>query len=87
MVEKISKLIGDDINNKLIERGIPRMYIYKNCGICSEPTLLKILRGQISNVVPLSKIIAIYKAIGENEINIHSDYFSIKIKIRNAMHI
>lgn len=81
MVEKISKLIGDDINNKLIEKGIPRMYIYKNCGICSEPTLLKILRGQISNVVPLSKIIEIYRVIGYDSINIESDFFSLKIKL------
>jgi uroporphyrinogen-III decarboxylase len=79
-VKSISKLIGDDLDTKMKNKGITRMYIYKDCKICSEPTLLKILRGEIDNVVPLSKILEIYKAIGYNEIIIDSDLFTLKIK-------
>jgi hypothetical protein len=79
-VKSISKLIGNDLDSKMKDKGITRMYIYKDCKICSEPTLLKILRGEIDSVVPLSKILEIYKSIGYNQIIINSDLFSLKIK-------
>jgi len=72
-MHRINKGIGIDLSKKLTDKKISQYYIHTVLGLCSQPTLTKILKGNNGNNIPLSKIIDIYKAIGEKEINIENN--------------
>lgn len=79
MVEKIAKAIGQDLTEKMNKKKISDYYIHSNLLICTAPTLTKIKKGKYYKSYPLDVLINIYKAIGEQNINIKDNSFTVYI--------
>jgi hypothetical protein len=77
MLKTISKEIGNDLRLKLANKKISEYQLYTHDKICSRGTLKNILKGNSDNTLPMDKIIKIYKAIDEKEININTDSFKL----------
>ena len=81
MVEIISKAIGKDLTEKMTNKNISDYYIHSNLQICTAPTLNKIKKGKYYKSYPLGVVVQIYKAIGQDLINITFEQGKLEIKI------
>jgi hypothetical protein len=80
-MKEIHKQIALDLNAKIKSKKITKYHLHKTLNICSEPTLLKILRGNGGKTLPLSIIVKIYRALGETEINISKEDFKLFVRL------
>jgi hypothetical protein len=81
MTNTIHKLIANDLNSKMDAHSISKYYFHTKLGICSEPTLTRILNGKGGKSIPFQIVCELYKAMGEKEINISSEGVRLLVKI------
>jgi len=80
MIDSINKLLGEDLSLKMKNKNISDYKIHTKLNICSMYNLTKIKKGYNIKSLPLYIIIDIYKAIGEDCIDIKTDNFTLYIK-------
>jgi hypothetical protein len=80
-MKEIHKQIAIDLNTKIKAKNITKYHLHKTLNTCSEPTLLKILRGNGGKTLPWSIIVKIYRALGETEININKEELKLFVRL------
>jgi hypothetical protein len=79
MTNTIHQLIAKDLESKM--KVSPFVFHKQISKEMTFPTFKKIYEGKLGNSIPLSKYIAIYKALGEKEINISGEGVRLLVKI------
>ena len=79
-MKNIQKLISEDLKKLMKEKNVSEYTIHRKEGICSQPTLAKILRGDESNKLNIKVIFDIYKFLGEDKIVLRSDSVFVEIR-------